>query len=216
MSNLIRTAYETKKPNKHEAMAYIQSLYEQYPEQEYALAHLAAYFMPSAPKTPKDSFTWVAKAVSTDEVKYHLNFVYVDEGFVIATNGHSMHRCVNRDSLAPGFYCPKTKEKLYSPEEFVFPDYARVVDPVLATVHNHSRIVKTELVKVDKGTNTLELTSYTGIKCHVNQKYYADATSYESGCVFIKSNLDPILMFGDAFCIALLMPIRMPKEATDE
>ena len=70
------------------------------------LDSLLLYFAPSAPKVAKTAIEWVAKAVATNDIRYYLNFIRVQDGFAYGTDGHRIHRAVS--DLPTGFYCPKT------------------------------------------------------------------------------------------------------------
>ena len=70
------------------------------------LDSLLLYFAPSAPKVAKTAIEWVAKAAATNDIRYYLNFIRVQDGFAYGTDGHRIHRAVS--DLPTGFYCPKT------------------------------------------------------------------------------------------------------------
>lgn len=70
------------------------------------LDSLLLYFAPSAPKVAKTAIEWVAKAVATNDIRYYLNFIRVQDGFAYGTDGHRIHRAAS--DLPTGFYCPKT------------------------------------------------------------------------------------------------------------
>lgn len=70
------------------------------------LDSLLLYFAPSAPKVAKTAIEWVAKAVATNDIRYYLNFIRVQDGYAYGTDGHRIHRAVS--DLPTGFYCPKT------------------------------------------------------------------------------------------------------------
>lgn len=91
---------------------------------EYHLDALINYFSPPVPKEPRDAFDWVAKAVSDDrDVRKYLRYVYVEDGEMVATNGHRMH--IAKTELPNGFYDPRTR--LLVDTDAKYPDYKRVI-----------------------------------------------------------------------------------------
>lgn len=90
----------------------------------YTLDALINYFAPSVPKRPKDVFDWVAKAVADDrDVRTYLRYVYVENGEIVATDGHRMH--IGETDLPNGYYCPKTRLRVDVYAKY--PQYKRVI-----------------------------------------------------------------------------------------
>lgn len=105
----------TKKPAKGSAMNDLLQLINQMPEQMYEdnklmIAGLLTFFTPPVPKTPKDNFSWVVKAVETSPVtdREWTRHILVTDDHIIATDGHRLHVAEN-DGMKPGFYDPKTR-----------------------------------------------------------------------------------------------------------
>lgn len=91
---------------------------------EYNLDCFINYFAPSVPKTPKDSFEWVAKAVADHkDIRTYLRYVYVENGKMVATDGRRLH--LADTVLKDGFYCPKTR--LLVDVDAKYPQYQRVI-----------------------------------------------------------------------------------------
>jgi len=84
------------------------------------MANLYAFFLPNIPKN-KNDFQWVYSAVATDH-RYYLNYVYVTDGEMVATDGIRLH--VASTDLADGFY---DKAETRVDVDATFPDYKRVI-----------------------------------------------------------------------------------------
>lgn len=89
------------------------------------LARLYAHFLPSLPKRPKTAFDWCAKAMSKDDVRHYLRYVYVTDEEIMATDGHRLHIAPNADNLEPGFYGAEGV-RLHPPSYSAYPDTKRV------------------------------------------------------------------------------------------
>jgi len=101
------------KPNKNAAfdiLIKIKKIIRQDTEMgvigESDLDSLINYFTPTIPKIPKTAEQWVAKACGTKDVRYYLNYLYVENGVAYGTDGHRMHWCDTK--FDDGFYDPKT------------------------------------------------------------------------------------------------------------
>lgn len=91
---------------------------------DYDLDAMLMYFAPPVPKTPKNAFDWVAKAVANDsDVRTYLRYVYVSAGEMVATDGHRMHRA--KIDMPDGFYEPKTGLPIAIDAKY--PDYKRII-----------------------------------------------------------------------------------------
>lgn len=67
---------------------------------------LLLYFCPAHPKKVKTAMEWVAKAAAVNDVRKHLLYIHVSNGFATASDGARIHKA--RVDLADGYYCPKT------------------------------------------------------------------------------------------------------------
>ena len=124
-------AARQKKPSKAKALDALKAVIDAgtLEGSEHHLAALYAFFMPTGPNiktAAKDNFAWVALAAAKNDVRDYLNYVYVNEEHITATDGHRMHRAPNLDGLAPGFYHPNG-EKAGEPDWQLFPDVDRIV-----------------------------------------------------------------------------------------
>lgn len=112
-----------KRTTKYEAYNIIREVINQHGTvTDYDLAKLYQFFMPPVPKQ-KNDFDWVYQAVGTEEARYYLNYVYVDDTVMVATDGHRLHLAPNPE-LANGFY-DKMQNKIDI--DATFPDYTRVI-----------------------------------------------------------------------------------------
>lgn len=104
LNKLATVAQAARKPRKKEAQEIIQHIAELYPEHLNNLALLYNYFMPAIPKRPKTPFNWVATAAGVADVRYYLNYIYVTEKRIVATDGNSLHVTKNVEKSIPGYY----------------------------------------------------------------------------------------------------------------
>jgi len=122
-----------RKYKKAEAQNALKVIFENHAEQlsDDALFHLGQlyrHFMPPAPRAAKTLEQWVAKAAGKKDVRYYLNYVYADPaGCLVATDGHRMHVIDLPEGMQPGYYCPKTLERLHDTEEWRYADWQRIV-----------------------------------------------------------------------------------------
>lgn len=121
-----------RKYKKAEARSALKVIFENHAEQlsDDALFHLGQlyrHFMPPAPRAAKTLEQWVAKAAGKKDVRYYLNYLYADPaGYLVATDGHRMHVIDLPEGMQPGYYCPKTLERLHDTEEWRYPDWQRI------------------------------------------------------------------------------------------
>lgn len=112
------------KPTRKKAYSIILSLRESLgPEHADDLESLINYFAPAVPKNPKTAFEWVAAAAGKSDVRFYLNYVYVENGRMVATDGARLH--LAKTDLANGFYDPKTGR--IAKVDAKYPDIERVI-----------------------------------------------------------------------------------------
>lgn len=133
MMTIAQLAYQQPhKPKKDECQSIVKGLYEATDDMptKNALAKLYTYFMPSAPKTPKTPFQWVAQAVADDGARLYLNHVYTaGDGVMVATSGQVLHYTTALESMAAGFYHPISGEHVKLNDCYTFPEWRRVLPP---------------------------------------------------------------------------------------
>lgn len=115
----MRKLSHTKKPSRGEAFAMLLKM-----EPSRDVDSLLNYFAPPTPKTPRDVFEYCAKAVADDrDLRTYLRYVYVEDGAIVATDGHRMH--YGKTDLPNGFYCPKTRMPVEVDARY--PEWRRVI-----------------------------------------------------------------------------------------
>jgi hypothetical protein len=114
----------TKAASKVDAYAMVQRLAVGETLAEHETHSLLLYFAPSS-KPKKDAYAWVASFVCTDknDPREYLRFVYSNGTRICATNGHALAWAPS--TLPPGFYHPKTGDKVVC--DYVYPDVDRVI-----------------------------------------------------------------------------------------
>lgn len=218
---LEQLAFDVKKPTKKEAQAIVRDLFDRHPEAGRELARLYSHFMPTPPRKPRNRFEFVAKAVSKDATKENMRFVYVDEEYIVATDGHRMHYCENDAGdggtvLEPGYYNPKTGERVYDEDYFLFPDYKRIINQVTKDIY--TRWVVGGVIPVTQTIDGDECDCFDLLAndtTRVNAKYYYDAMSYEDTQTTTKTPMDAVLVAGDTV-YAIIMPVRIPVRRPEE
>jgi len=95
-----------EKPKKDTCVRHIIDLINGEELTDQNLAELYKFFMPPIPKAKKTPEQWVATAIGDKDVRFYLNYVYVDKEWVIGSNGHHLHRVHNDNNLEPGYYLP--------------------------------------------------------------------------------------------------------------
>lgn len=143
MMNLAQmtSTHSIRKPTKAQAQAMVKELAnrlgEENPRIVKDLASLYAFFMPPKVKKPKTSFDWVALAMGNKDIRHYLNYVHVTSQYVMATDGHRMHRALNTTGLSPGFYL-RNGDKAHEPDYARFPDVDRVIPSKASRTHVHT------------------------------------------------------------------------------
>ena len=112
------------KMKKEEAAELIEQLYiDRNSVNDYELTRLYVYFMPALPKIARTDFQWLAKAISKDDTRPYLQYIYCDGEHAIATDGHRMHwlPC----NIPVGFY--DSNQNKIDVSGLTFPDWKRVI-----------------------------------------------------------------------------------------
>ena len=92
------------------------------------LSKLASHFTSSvSSKAKTDSFSWIAQAVSKDESRKTVQYVYVDSENLVATDENRLHFIPKPKNMSEGFYDPKTKIMPAKMEDCKFPNYRQVI-----------------------------------------------------------------------------------------
>jgi len=188
-----------KKTNRKEAYDIVRSAIENDGVlDQYALANLYSFFIPNTPKVKTD-FQWVHTAISTEATRYYLNYVYVADGEMVATDGHRLH--LAKTELENGFY-DKAGNKVEV--DATFPDYHRVI-PEPAKPYSW---VAAHCEVREIGDNGLAyiLTNGAG----VNKKYWDIASQGADVVDFdMADEATPLRMDFENGRLAVVMPMRV-------
>jgi len=166
---------------------------------------LYKYFSPALPKTAKEPWKWVAKAVPTNDVRYYLNYLYSDGGRLIGTDGHRMH-FIETD-LKAGFYNPKTLDPITVDGRF--PDIERVIPKKT----NFKEYVLSDLVHgstpLIKSGKTIEHVIIGKHKTHVNKDYlYQAFNKFDGVKISVGENDNSSILGQNDFGSFVIMPMR--------
>jgi len=129
LSTISTLAHSVKPPTKAEAFRVILDAIAQgdmalVPPATQAL--LYAYFLPKVPKVPKTPEQWVMLAVSRNDVRYYLNYLYSDGTTLAASDGHRIHVCPT--TLAAGYY-DTALTPIPDMADVKYPDFTNIVAP---------------------------------------------------------------------------------------
>lgn len=132
ISQIAAMANTMKKPKKDTCVHHVINLINGEELTDKDMAELYKFFMPPIPKTKKTPEQWAASAIAKKDVRYYLNYVYIDKDWVIGTNGHCLHRVPNTNNLEPGYYLPSPAGEhgivLAEPPDFAtYPKVERVI-----------------------------------------------------------------------------------------
>jgi hypothetical protein len=169
-------------------------------------AYLYSQFQPARTAKPKNVFQWVAKAMAKKDVRFYLNYVYIDDEYVVATDGHRLHLTPNNELLAQGHY-DRNENKIDIDEKFA--NYKRVIQFDGVEYHNAKYITKTVIHNTgDKLGDCYEMR--IGDKTlAVTKKYFDDAVSFfkdEKHWLGVADNGSLQIKHGDK--LAVIMPRR--------
>ena len=203
--NIAAMAEQYKKPSKADAQNMVKALYESATNDadRAKLAQLYKFYVPTATKKPKTVFDWVALAMGKKDVREYLNYVYVTESHITATDGHRMHRVPNNTALSVGFY-NKGGDLVHGEDFAKFPDVARIIPSVMdrAIVYTQDGI---ELqVGEIQGTVTYILPN----GAHVNKKYYDDVVAYGNVTFYLSDSPNDSVLVKRGEHTAVVMPMR--------
>lgn len=202
--NLIEQAVKIKKPTKTDAQQIIKRIAEQCPEQIQDLAALYVYFMPATPKKPKTDFQWVAQAAGKKDVRYYLNYVYVDEKNIVATDGHRLHMIPNSDNIEPGYYLPNG-DKAHGPDFAKYPDYEQV-KPATGEIKEYN--IDSLGIKEGGGIIAYNLGDNYYQKLYLDQALTGCGVFKAFGGIMKRGSMTA-LQIDNGIRTAILMPVRM-------
>lgn len=165
------------------------------------LVKLYSFFSPPPGKL-KTPFQWVNMAVDKKGKRYNLRHVYVEDGTMIATDGHRLHRLPT--DLDNGFY---DKNSVRIEVDASFPNYHRVIPEMKGERHTWTR-AGCDVIAAHSA-NTTEIYKLPNGDT-VNKKYWDAATLGEDSIDFYQDEkYGPVrIVFEDPDKIAVVMPGR--------
>lgn len=185
MKEIYTLAAQTK-CGKTQAMQVLERFYENMSEEQQCLnkhdiAKLFSFFTPKATsKKAKSPIDWVNLAVSDDATRHYLVATYSDGEFLVATDGHRLHR-IETDLLV-GYY-----DKLGNAIDLdgTFPDYKRLIFDATGKVEVTLDIEKAKLDK--QGKSWVYVFDVMGTPYVFKKKYVDDALN---GKEVLKGHID--------------------------
>lgn len=202
-STLLARATSAKKPDKTVIFNEIVQLLQS-DKQEIApglAVKLLAYFLPPAPKQPKNAFQWVALACAQKDVRNYLRYVYCDGDRLIASDGHRMHVAPN-NGRPIGFYDPKSG--LAVDLDYTFPNIDRVIPTHYAYFADWDTGLKPDTLIANKPVLTL-CESFA-----VQLSYIQDALALMGSASVYYSGNGSVMRFDfdQPGYVAVIMPMR--------
>lgn len=201
------TALYRGKLKKDAAEDLIVEMAARLPGEADNLARLLALIKPPA-VVGKSLEAWVAKAAAKKDVRKYLNFVYVNDGSMVATDGHRLHMAPC--DLEPGMYDPKSMVKMWGLDTEVaghpgrFPEYRRIL-PIadVEPVENAKVEIKERLKLFTPCTVTLD-----GKTVGLNLEYWEQATA-RCTHVAVRGPHESLRLEGPNGILAVIMPTRL-------
>lgn len=173
-------------------------------------APLYRYFLPPTPRAPKTAFDWVAKAVAKSDLRYELQFVWVENSRIVATDGHRLHIAPNENGLEPGYY-NVSGDKVYAPDYMTYPKFDVVIPKGGDYDVVNLAVDDMELTEIDDGVLAYALPARDG-DCFVQRPYILDAVSMEGRGAAVEWRLTDkhsvVVSVLPGGRLALIMPLR--------
>lgn len=189
---------------RNDAFLMAQTLLEGGELSEIQKEALYKYFSPAVPKKAKKAWQWVAKAVGVKDVRYYINFLYSDGRRLIGTDGHRMH-WIETD-LEPGYYCPKTLERVVCDGRF--PDIDRVIPERKTFAQFYLKDLKHVSVPTKK-SKPIECVEIGDIQTRINKEYLYQAANSGDMITASLGKADTETIYGsNEFGHFVIMPMR--------
>jgi len=163
--------FKGAKPNDnfYNFTSLINSLDESYiNDNMQLLTQLYKKFTPPTPANLKAPIDILKKAVAKNDARYYLNYIYIDDKNIVATDGHRLSMYSNDDNLAPGFY---NKNMNKCDIGATYPDYKRVIPTTNREIEINLKECE---VFIFKGQEVIRLNFHDGKFTTVNLKYLKD------------------------------------------
>lgn len=193
---------------KTEAEDLIVALAARVPGEVNDLAKLLALLKPPT-VVPKTAEAWVAKAAAKKDVRKYLQWVYVNDGVMVATDGHRLHLAPSR--LAPGYYDPKSMVRMFGIDTAEaehpgkFPDYRRIIPTCNTLPLANVTVVMQQRLK--QFTPCMVYMANKSVE--VNIDYWEEATA-RCNMVGMRGPQDSILLEGPNGELSVIMPVLKP------
>lgn len=196
--NIAAAAVKAGKITKREAQKVVKTLYlsAETNEERGMLAQLYQFFMPPRPRQPKTNFDWVSMAQSKkDKVNEFKRYAYVTEDWVMATDGHRLHRVPNKDGLTPGYY-NRAGDFVHSPDHILYPNVDRIIPDVTSLEPVAISPESLEVVEVVETGTANTIVCYRVLDdVLVDKRYLDEAIGAQKALCYQKpdSKLNPLL-----------------------
>lgn len=179
------------------------------------LVPIYAHLLPKRPTGVLTGLDWVSLAINPKDICEYLHYIYADGQNVVATDRHRLH--LQPSNLPPGFYCPKSRLKLYEIGDKTFPRYARVIPEHTDLTGYTPKELALDHGSVAEGSRTIPtviLTTPCGKRVALNRVFYQDAlrnasADADSVQVYIQSATHAVKIVNtEQDTTAIVMPIR--------
>jgi hypothetical protein len=179
-------SFVQKKPNKADAfkalLGVIEELEDSHPELCIQISRVYKYFEPDTKGKPKNSAEWAAKAMGKGDTRPYLNWLYIDGGNKVASDGNRMHLTANDDGKPTGYYDKMGIKHHHLEDYWKFPDYNRLLynteDWTIVTVDEFTP-------SIFKDNQVMQCKNIT-----LDAKYFLDMVSNPNGVPVIKVGTD--------------------------
>lgn len=177
-------------------------------ERELATLYLK-FFKAETAKKISDPYLIIGQFTADKDVRYYLNYVYVTEQNIIASNGHYLATMPNSEKLESGFYDTKQKLKLENFDFARYPSFNKVFEGEWGDVDIND-IVDIKILM----TNDKKPKPYNCIKIgeHYYQESYVQKVKnfYQSGIVEQNNTNGALKIIDEKTNITfILMPIKV-------
>lgn len=201
------TALYRGKLKKDAAEDLIVEMAARIPGEVDSLAKLLALLKPPAVPA-KTVYAWVAKAAAKKDLRKYLNYVYVNDGVAVATDGHRLHLAPS--DLEPGMYDPKSGVKMWGLDTSErdhpgrFPEYRRILPQAEVESVESANVEIKERTKLFTPCNV----TLFGKTANVNLEYWEQAL-LRCDRVAVREPQESLRLEGPNGEVAVIMPVRL-------
>jgi len=163
----IETSIDTPKMARAEAFALVKDLLTETPSFTAGISprqagELLRFFAPAIPKKPQTALDWVRGAVAKKDIRYYLNYIYVTEEDIVATNGAMLRVTPNKNGMPPGFYDPLTMQKCTLDAATRYPDCWKTLSNGYDVRKDLSFLKKAEIIQFEYRGKVIEAYKWDG------------------------------------------------------